>query len=62
MNDMPKIGCVGHDCQQCATQNQKIKRLDKELEIVHQTLTALYEIDEAVPIIKKALTRIRRLK
>lgn len=36
--------------------------LDKELDLVHTTLTELYNIDAAAPIIKKCLDKIEKLQ
>ena len=40
----------------------EVERMDKELDIVHEALTELYNLDAAVPIIKDALARIDALK
>lgn len=40
----------------------EVERMDKELDIVHEALTELYNLDAAVPIIKAALARIDALK
>jgi len=40
----------------------KAKNADKELDIVHEALTELYNLDSNIPIIKKALDRIDKLK
>lgn len=39
----------------------RVRRMDRELDIVHEALTELYNIDAAVPIIKSALARIDAL-
>lgn len=36
------------------------KKADKELEIVHEALTELYEIDSAYPIVKATLDKIKK--
>lgn len=35
---------------------------DKELDLVHNCLTELYNIDAAVPVIKECLNKIKALK
>ena len=41
-------------------EREKIKNMDKELDIVHECLTELYEYDNIYPIIKKCLNRIEK--
>ena len=38
------------------------KRMDKELDIVHEALTEIYNMEVAEPIVKKCLNRIDELK
>lgn len=39
----------------------EFKKMDKELDLVHECLAELYSIDAAVPIIKKYLAKIEKL-
>jgi len=38
------------------------EKVNKELDLVHQCLTELYNIDKAVPIIQKTLGKIQELQ
>lgn len=40
----------------------EVKRMDEELNIVHEALTELYNLDACVPVIRHALDRIATLK
>lgn len=40
----------------------EVKRMDAELDIVHEALTELYNIDACVPAIRNALDRIEALR
>lgn len=45
-----------------ARERVKIELMDKELDIVHKLLTELYNYDNVLPLVKKALREIDELK
>ena len=54
MWDVFKEGWEGRQCQ--------IDKLDKELQILHELCFELYNYDNVLPLVKKALEKIKMLK
>lgn len=57
-NDGDEHGVVGTLREAAA----EMERMDQELDIVHEAITELYNLDPAAPIIKAALARIAAIK